>query len=143
MLERRSLMKGVENQAGRVAELLAVSAASPLFTFNQDNLTSAAQAFGSDPAIRFLKIKDASRKVVAPAGDAKNQTGITLATQSAAEELARMAAELQALVGQFKCGEEADTRPVWRGLPAPAGNQPVYRPEGATVHSIQKNGVME
>jgi methyl-accepting chemotaxis protein len=83
MLERRSLMKGVENQAGRVAELLAVSAASPLFTFNQDNLTSVAQAFGSDAAIRFLEIKDASGKVVAAAGDAKNQTGITLATREA------------------------------------------------------------
>jgi hypothetical protein len=83
MLERRSLMKGVENQAGRVAELLAVSAASPLFTFNQDSLTSVAQAFGSDAAIRFLEIKDALGKVVASEGKAKDQSGVTLAKRDA------------------------------------------------------------
>lgn len=48
VLERRSLVKGVENQAARLTELLAVNAANPLYTFNKDNLSSVAKAFGSD-----------------------------------------------------------------------------------------------
>jgi methyl-accepting chemotaxis protein len=83
LLERRSLMKGVEIQAGRSAELLAVNAANPLFTFNQDNLKSVAKAFSSDSLIRFLEIKDSSGKVMAGAGEAKNQTGVIVAERQA------------------------------------------------------------
>jgi methyl-accepting chemotaxis protein len=83
LLERRSLMKGVEIQAGRSAELLAVNAANPLFTFNQDNLKSVAKAFSSDNLIRFLEIKDASGKVLAAAGEAKKQAGVIVAERQA------------------------------------------------------------
>src|SRR5919198_169179 len=75
ILERRSLVKGVENQAARAAELLAVNAAHPLFTFNQDNLKSVAKAFGSDPSIRFLEIKDSSGKLVAGGGGGQGGGG--------------------------------------------------------------------
>jgi hypothetical protein len=83
LLERRSLVKGVEIQAGRSAELLAVNSASPLFTFNQDNLNSVAKAFSSDTQIRFLEIKDPSGKVLAGAGDAKDRTGVIVADRQA------------------------------------------------------------
>ena len=83
ILERRSLVKGVENQAARAAELLAVNAAHPLFTFNQDNLKSVAKAFGSDPSIRFLEIKDSSGKLVAGAGEPKGVEGVVIAERQA------------------------------------------------------------
>ena len=83
VLERQSLLQGVENQAARSAELLAVNAANPLSTFNQDNLKSVAKAFGSDPSIRFLEIKDSSGKLLAGAGEAKYQDGIVLAQRQA------------------------------------------------------------
>lgn len=57
--------------------------------------------------------------------------------QTASAELARMAAELQSLVGQFKHGEEGGTRPSRpKGLPSPADNQPKQRPAGVTIHSL-------
>jgi methyl-accepting chemotaxis protein len=61
-------------------------------------------------------------------------------TRTSATELSRMAAELQVLVGQFKYSEQSAAsskrsgRP--KGLPAPAGEQPSYRPAGVTVHSL-------
>jgi methyl-accepting chemotaxis protein len=83
ILERRSLVKGIENQAARAAELLAVNAAHPLFTFNQDNLKSVAKAFGSDPSIRFLEIKDSSGKLMAGAGEPKSLEGVIIAERQA------------------------------------------------------------
>src|SRR5258705_12795853 len=64
-LEKQSLNRDMENQAARLAELLAVNVASPLFTFNQNSLTSIAKAFARDPLIQHLEIKDMSRKICA------------------------------------------------------------------------------
>jgi len=82
-LERRSLLTAVENQAARSAELLAVNAATPLFTFNQENLKAVAKAFASDASIRFLEIKDSSGKVVAGAGETKKQSGVIVTERPA------------------------------------------------------------
>jgi methyl-accepting chemotaxis protein len=78
VFERRSLLKGVESQAGRLAQLLAVNVANPLFTFNQDNINTAVKSFSSDASIRFLQIKDASGKVMAAAGEAKEAAGVVV-----------------------------------------------------------------
>ena len=67
ILERRFLVKSVQDQAARLTELLALNVAIPLFTFNQDNLKAVATAFASDTSIRFLQIKDPSGKIVASA----------------------------------------------------------------------------
>jgi methyl-accepting chemotaxis protein len=76
ILEQRTLLKAAENEVDRLASLLAVNAANPLFTFNQSNLNALVQAFSSDSSIRFLELKDPSGKVIAGKGDAKNQTGL-------------------------------------------------------------------
>ncbi len=68
-LERQTLFLDLERQASRVADLLAANVAAALFTFNRDALTGAAAGFGSDPAIRFLSVRDAAGKVVASAGN--------------------------------------------------------------------------
>jgi methyl-accepting chemotaxis protein len=83
VLERKSLLRAVENQAARSAELLAVNAANPLFTFNQENLKSVAKAFGSDTSIRFVEIKDSSGKIMAAAGEASNQHEVVVAQRQA------------------------------------------------------------
>jgi methyl-accepting chemotaxis protein len=83
ILERRFLVKSVQDQAARLTELLALNVAIPLFTFNQDNLKAVATAFASDTSIRFLQIKDPSGKIVASAGDAKNQAGVVTAERPA------------------------------------------------------------
>ncbi|MEA2660147.1 MAG: methyl-accepting chemotaxis protein [Candidatus Binatota bacterium] len=83
ILERRFLVKSVQDQAARLTELLALNVAIPLFTFNQDNLKAVATAFASDTSIRFLQIKDPSGKIVASAGDAKNRAGVVTAERPA------------------------------------------------------------
>jgi methyl-accepting chemotaxis protein len=82
-LERRSLLEGLESQAARLTEVLAVNAATPLFTFNQDHLKSVAKAFSSDTSISFVEIKDSSGKVMAGAGEAKKQSGIIVTERPA------------------------------------------------------------
>jgi hypothetical protein len=48
-----------------------------------------------------------------------------------------MAAELQSLVGQFKCGEDGNARSSRpKGLPSPAHEQPAHRTPGVTIHSL-------
>jgi methyl-accepting chemotaxis protein len=78
VFERRSLLKGMESQAARLAELLAVSVANPLFTFNQENINSAVKSFSSDSSIRFVQIKDSSGKVMAGTGEAKEAAGMVV-----------------------------------------------------------------
>jgi methyl-accepting chemotaxis protein len=82
VLERRSLLKGLEQQTARLAELLAVNVARPLFTFNQESLNSIATAFSGDPAMRFLIIKDQTGKTVASSGDARNRANAVFAERS-------------------------------------------------------------
>jgi methyl-accepting chemotaxis protein len=81
-LERRSLVKGLESQISRLADLLSANVATPLFTFNQENLNAVAHAFSSDPVIRLLEIKDKSGKVVAQAErESKDLRGLITVTR--------------------------------------------------------------
>ena len=75
-MERRSLLKSLEQQAVRTADLLAFNIASSMFTFNQDNISATVSAFGSDAAIRFIEVKDSAGKIAASAGtkDASSAT---------------------------------------------------------------------
>jgi hypothetical protein len=63
-------------------------------------------------------------------------------TQAAAQELARLATELQIVVGQFKYGEEgAEPRPmsqVKESLPKapPLKRQPSYHPQNSTLDTL-------
>jgi methyl-accepting chemotaxis protein len=111
MLERRALTKGVEDHAAQVAELLAVSVASPLFTFNQNSLNSIARAFASDPSIRLLEIKDSSGKVVASAGDGKSRENLIVAQRQS-----KMGNELvgSVFIGRTTESIEAQMREGWK-----------------------------
>jgi methyl-accepting chemotaxis protein len=82
-LERRSLVKGLENQVTRLTDLLSANVATPLFTFNQENLNAVAHAFSRDTAIRLLEIKDKSGKVVAQAErESKDLQGVVVITRA-------------------------------------------------------------
>jgi methyl-accepting chemotaxis protein len=72
---------------------------------------------------------------------AKSTSGGASDTQTAAGELAQMAAELQGLVGQFKYSEQSavsgkQALPKDRSELARAKKQPLSRPPGVTVHSL-------
>jgi hypothetical protein len=58
-------------------------------------------------------------------------------TQAAAQELARLASELQSAVGQFKYDADRSERktPKVREQP-PTEPQPSYRPSTATLHML-------
>jgi methyl-accepting chemotaxis protein len=105
LFERRSLMKGVENQAARLTELLAVNVANPLFTFNQENINAVVKAFSSDSAIRSLQIKDSSGKVLATAGDGKEAKNLVLA-----ERQSKVGNEVVGLVSLGVSTESVDER---------------------------------
>jgi methyl-accepting chemotaxis protein len=68
----------LEQQAHRTADLLAFNVANSLFTFNQDNLGATVTAFGTDPSIRFIEVKDTAGKVAASVG--KNSDGAATIT---------------------------------------------------------------
>ena len=68
-LERDMLSAALERQAAHVADLLVANVANPLFTFNRDGIVTVANAFGGNPMIRFLEIKDPSGKSIATSGD--------------------------------------------------------------------------
>ena len=72
-IERQSLIRNLENQAARVADLLAANVAGALFTFNREGLDAAVASFSSDPTIRYLEIKDATGKIVAHADNGKDR----------------------------------------------------------------------
>ena len=111
VLEQRSLNQAVQNQAVRLAELLAVNVASPLFTFNQNSLNSIAKAFASDSSIRFLQIKDGAGKVVASAGEAK-----VFDRTIVAERQAKMGTEVVGSVSVGRSTESIDEqmRDTWK-----------------------------
>ena len=67
-MERRSLLAALEKDAIHTADLLAFNVANSLFTFNQDNISATLAAFGTDPAIRFIEVKDTAGKVIATVG---------------------------------------------------------------------------
>ena len=80
-LERETLFLGLERQAVRMADLLAANVAAALFTINRDRLTGAAAGISSDPAIRFLSIRDAAGTVVASAGNDREKSATLSVTR--------------------------------------------------------------
>ena len=78
LLERTALLAELEKQTVRAADLLAQNVASSMFTFNKDNVNATVTAFASDPAIRFIELKDTSGKVSASKGEAHPNGTITV-----------------------------------------------------------------
>ena len=77
-LERRALLADLEKQTARAADLLAQNVASSMFTFNKDHINATITAFASDPAIRFIELKDTSGKVSASSGHNHPNSMITV-----------------------------------------------------------------
>jgi methyl-accepting chemotaxis protein len=75
-LERNMLSAALERQAAHVTDLLVANVANALFTFNRDSIVTVANAFGGNPMIRFLEIKDPSGKIIASSGTAENQAAV-------------------------------------------------------------------
>ena len=80
-LERHSLVKHLEDQAIRFADLLAANIASSLFTFNQANIDTVVAGFSSDIMVRFIEVRDASEKVIAVKGSKQDSSGLVTATR--------------------------------------------------------------
>ena len=73
-IERRALLAEIEKQAVRTAELLAHNIASSMFTFNQYKINGTVAAFGNDPAIKYIEVKDSSGKINTFRGEKKDLT---------------------------------------------------------------------
>jgi len=71
-LERDMLSAALERQAAHVADLLVANVANPLFTFNRDSIVTVTNAFGGNPMILFLEIKDPAGKIIASRRSAGN-----------------------------------------------------------------------
>src|SRR6185295_2247223 len=67
-IERRSLLADIEKQGVRTADLLADNIASALFTFNQYKINGTIAAFGNDPSVKYIVVKDKSGKINATRG---------------------------------------------------------------------------
>src|SRR5262245_12245191 len=77
-MERRTLLTELERQTTRTADLLAQNIATSLFTFNQDNINATVAAFASDPAVRYIEIKDNDGKVSAKSGTHSSGSALTV-----------------------------------------------------------------
>jgi methyl-accepting chemotaxis protein len=77
-VEQSSLLSELEKQARHTADLLAQNVATSIFTFNKDNISNTVAAFGTDPRIRFIEIKDTKGQVTASSGKSDPNTTITV-----------------------------------------------------------------
>ncbi len=75
MLQRRSLLKGLEQQTAQLSEILAVNVAAPLSTLDQEKLNAFVLGFGKEPSVRFVRIEDTTGNVVAVFGDSQDSHG--------------------------------------------------------------------
>jgi len=80
-LERRSRLADIEKQGVRTADLLANNIAGALFTFNQYKINGTIAAFGNDPAIKYIEIKDSSGKINATRGEKTDLTATLAVTR--------------------------------------------------------------
>jgi methyl-accepting chemotaxis protein len=71
-LERDMLSAALERQAAHVADLLVANVGSALFTFNRESIVTVTNAFGGNPMILFLEIKDPAGKIIASRGSTGN-----------------------------------------------------------------------
>src|SRR5262245_56865466 len=69
--QEQEMLGQLEQEAGRLAELLARDSAHALFIFQYGMLEAIVRAFGNDPAIRMIEIKDKSGKVVIAKEDSR------------------------------------------------------------------------
>jgi methyl-accepting chemotaxis protein len=81
-IERRSSLDRLEKQAVRFADILAANVATPLFTFNRENIDAVVNGFSSDNMIRFVEVKDAEGKIITAKGTARDQARIVTATRN-------------------------------------------------------------
>ena len=68
-MERRALLADIQKQGVRTADLLANNIASALFTFNQYKINGTVAAFGNDPTIKYIEVKDSSGKINSARGE--------------------------------------------------------------------------
>ena len=80
-IERRALLADIEKQGMRTAELLADNIASALFTFNQYKINGTVAAFGNDPTIKYIEVKDSAGKINAIRGDKTDLTATLAVTR--------------------------------------------------------------
>ncbi len=80
--EHHSLVKRLDDQAIRFADIFAANVATSLFTFNQANIDAVVAGFGSDQTIRFLEVRDTSGKVIAVKGTNQNPDKVVTATRA-------------------------------------------------------------
>jgi methyl-accepting chemotaxis protein len=80
-MERRALLADIEIQGVRTAELLADNIASALFTFNQYKINGTVAAFGNDPTIKYIEVKDSAGKINAARGDKTDLTATLAVTR--------------------------------------------------------------
>src|SRR5262245_57985238 len=78
--QEAEMLGQLEQEAGRLAELLARDSANALFIFQYGMLEATVRAFSNDPAVRMIEIKDKSGKVVIASG-AQERRGLTVATR--------------------------------------------------------------
>src|SRR5262249_50862540 len=79
--QEQEMLGQLEQEAGRLAELLARDSATALFIFQYGMLEAIVRAFGNDPAVRLIEIKDKSGKLVIASGSTQERRGLTLATR--------------------------------------------------------------
>ena len=73
-IERRTLWADIEKRGVETADLLAKNIARDLFTFDQYKINGTVAAFGNDPAIKYIEVKDKSGTVKAFRGDTRDLT---------------------------------------------------------------------
>jgi len=73
-IERRTLWADIEKRGVGTANLIAKNIASDLFTFDQYKINGTVAAFGTDPAIKYIEVKDKSGTVKAFRGDSRDLT---------------------------------------------------------------------
>jgi methyl-accepting chemotaxis protein len=71
-IERGEFLADIEKQGVRTADLLANNIAGALFTFNQYKINGTVAAFGNDPAIKYIEVKDSSGKINTARGDKRD-----------------------------------------------------------------------
>jgi methyl-accepting chemotaxis protein len=79
--QEQEMLGQLEQEAGRLAELLARDSAHALFIFQYGMLEAIVRAFGNDPAVRLIEIKDKSGKVVIASGGTQERRGLMVATR--------------------------------------------------------------
>ncbi len=80
--EQAALHEGIQRQAHQVAELLADSSASALFTFETNSLDAVVATFSKNPSVRAVEIRDKDGKVLKSSGDG-GKSGVVTSTAPA------------------------------------------------------------